>query len=121
MLLNIVIQQMISDKDPELGHAVQLMVILKMLLNPENMLASLNKSEKTDFLNFFYKHSIQILIGMYQLHTSSSSITYFVILQRLFWRTQRRENPKKKTTGASNFSGSSSNCCLSALNITLTT
>lgn len=63
MLLNIIIEQMICDTDPELGSAVQLMVILKMLLDPENMLASVNKSEKTDFLNFFYRHSVHILIG----------------------------------------------------------
>lgn len=63
MLLNIIIEQMICDTDPELGSAVQLMVILKMLLDPENMLASVNKSEKTDFLNFFYRHGVNILIG----------------------------------------------------------
>lgn len=63
MLLNIIIEQMICDTDPELGSAVQLMVILKLLLDPENMLASVNKSEKTDFLNFFYRHSVHILIG----------------------------------------------------------
>jgi hypothetical protein len=65
MLINVVIEQMICDNDPELGGAVQLMGILRILLDPENMLASVNKSEKTDFLNFFYKHSIHVLIGMY--------------------------------------------------------
>lgn len=54
---------MICDSDPELGGAVQLMGVLRILLDPENMLASVNKSEKTDFLNFFYKHSVQILIS----------------------------------------------------------
>lgn len=54
---------MIHDTDPEVGGAVQLMGILRVLLDPENMLTSANKSEKTDFLNFFYKHSVQILIG----------------------------------------------------------
>nr|CAI5832267.1 unnamed protein product [Callosobruchus analis] len=62
MLLNIIIEQMICDTDPELGGAVQLMGVLRILLDPENMLASVNKSEKTDFLNFFYKHSVHILI-----------------------------------------------------------
>ncbi|XP_017775211.1 PREDICTED: serine/threonine-protein phosphatase 4 regulatory subunit 3 isoform X2 [Nicrophorus vespilloides] len=62
ILLNIVIEQMICDTDPELGGAVQLMGVLRILLDPENMLAQVNKSEKTDFLNFFYKHSVQILI-----------------------------------------------------------
>ena len=32
------------------------MGIIRTLLDPENMLASVNKSEKTDFLNHFYKH-----------------------------------------------------------------
>ncbi|XP_046997787.1 serine/threonine-protein phosphatase 4 regulatory subunit 3 isoform X3 [Schistocerca americana] len=63
MLINVVIEQMICDTDPELGGAVQLMGILRILLDPENMLASLNKSEKTDFLNYFYKHSIHVLIA----------------------------------------------------------
>lgn len=63
VLLNVIIEQMICDTDPELGRAVQLMGILRILIDPENMLASINKSEKTDFLNYFYKHSIHILIG----------------------------------------------------------
>lgn len=65
MLLNIIMEQMICDTDPELGGAVQLMGVLRLLLDPENMLASVNKSEKSDFLNFFYKHSVHILIGKY--------------------------------------------------------
>lgn len=65
MLLNIIIEQMICDTDSELGGAVQLMGVLRILLDPENMLASVNKSEKTDFLNFFYKHSVHTLIGKY--------------------------------------------------------
>nr|CAD7569633.1 unnamed protein product [Timema californicum] len=63
MLINVVIEQMICDTDPELGGAVQLMGILRILLDPENMLTSTNKSEKTDFLNYFYKHSVHILIA----------------------------------------------------------
>ncbi|XP_019881930.2 serine/threonine-protein phosphatase 4 regulatory subunit 3 isoform X2 [Aethina tumida] len=63
MLLNIIIEQMICDTDSELGGAVQLMGVLRILLDPENMLASVNKSEKTDFLNFFYKHSVHTLIA----------------------------------------------------------
>lgn len=63
ILLNIIIEQMICDTDPELGGAVQLMGVLRILLDPENMLGQVNKSEKTDFLNFFYKHSVQILIA----------------------------------------------------------
>uniref|UniRef100_A0A1B0D6E1 Serine/threonine-protein phosphatase 4 regulatory subunit 3-like central domain-containing protein n=2 Tax=Phlebotomus papatasi TaxID=29031 RepID=A0A1B0D6E1_PHLPP len=59
MLVNIALVQMLSDSEPELGGAVQLMGVIRILLDPENMLASVNKS---DFLNFFYKHSIKILV-----------------------------------------------------------
>nr|CAG4634634.1 EOG090X01QS [Alona affinis] len=62
LLLNIVIEQMMCDSDPELGGAVQLSGILRLLIDPENMLASINKSEKADFLNFFYKHSMHVLV-----------------------------------------------------------
>lgn len=63
ILLNVIIEQMIYDTDPELGRAVQLMGILRILIDPENMLATINKAEKTDFLNYFYKHSIHVLIA----------------------------------------------------------
>lgn len=64
MLINIAIEQMLTDTEPELG-AVQLMGVIRLLLDPENML-----TEKTDFLNFFYKHSIQTLIGPLIKNTS---------------------------------------------------
>ncbi|KAH8406985.1 hypothetical protein KR222_003336 [Zaprionus bogoriensis] len=64
MLLNIAIEQMLKDSEPELGIAVQLMGIIKILLEPENML-----TEKGDFLNFFYKHSVQTLVAPLMLNT----------------------------------------------------
>lgn len=39
LLINVVIKQMICDSDPELGGAVQLMGLLRTLIDPENMLA----------------------------------------------------------------------------------
>lgn len=63
LLLNVIIEQLISDRDPELGGAVQLSGVLRLLIDPENMLAALNKSEKADFLNLFYKQSMSLLIG----------------------------------------------------------
>lgn len=63
MLLNVIIEQLINDNDPELGGAVQLSGVLRLLIDPENMLAALNKSEKADFLNLFYKQSMSLLIG----------------------------------------------------------
>lgn len=64
MLMNVIIEQMICDTDPDLGRAVQLMGVIRVLIDPENMLPSLSKVEKTDFLNYFYKHSVHILIGI---------------------------------------------------------
>merc|ERR1719188_757200 len=59
--MNIVIEGMICDTD--MGAAVQLMGIIRTLLDPENMLASVNKSEKTDFLNHFYKHCMHVFVA----------------------------------------------------------
>ena len=57
---------MTFDSDPEMGGAVQLMYIIRDLLDPENMLGAVNnKQEKTDFLNYFYKHCMHVLIGNY--------------------------------------------------------
>lgn len=42
LLINVVIEQMICDTDPELGGAVQLMGLLRTLIDPENMLATAN-------------------------------------------------------------------------------
>uniref|UniRef100_A0A2M4A6W3 Protein to be involved in carbohydrate metabolism n=1 Tax=Anopheles triannulatus TaxID=58253 RepID=A0A2M4A6W3_9DIPT len=71
-LINIAIEQLLSDSEPELGGAVQLMSVLRILLDPENMLNSANKSEKSDFLNFFYKNSIQTLIAPLMRHTQNN-------------------------------------------------
>lgn len=40
LIINVIIEQMISDPDSELGMAVQLSSILRLLLDPENMLAA---------------------------------------------------------------------------------
>ncbi|XP_078260995.1 serine/threonine-protein phosphatase 4 regulatory subunit 3B isoform X3 [Rhinoraja longicauda] len=61
LLINVIIEQIICDADPELGGAVQLMGLLRTLIDPENMLATANKTEKTEFLSFFYKHCMHVL------------------------------------------------------------
>lgn len=71
MLINIAIEQMLADSEPDLGGAVQIMGVIRILLDPENMI-----TEKTDFLSFFYKHSIQTLIG--------NLIDLFKLLFRMF-------------------------------------
>lgn len=63
MLINVIIEQVICDTDPELARAVQLMSNLRVLIDPDDMLHIINKTEKTEFLTYFYKHSIQLLIG----------------------------------------------------------
>merc|ERR1712088_1030509 len=71
LLMNIVIEGMICDTD--MGAAVQLMGIIRTLLDPENMLASVNKSEKTDFLNHFYKHCMHVFIAPLLSNTGAGS------------------------------------------------
>lgn len=44
LLINLIIEHMICDTDPELGGAVQLMGLLRTLVDPENMLATANVS-----------------------------------------------------------------------------
>ena len=72
LLMNVMIEQMTCDSDPEMGGAVQLMGIVRNLLDPENMLASVNKSEKTDFLNFFYKHCMHVFISPLMANTANN-------------------------------------------------
>lgn len=71
-LINIAIEKMLNDSEPELGGAVQLMGVIRILLDPETMIASANKSEKSDFFNFFYRNSVQILTGKMALVVLSS-------------------------------------------------
>uniref|UniRef100_G3P3L4 Serine/threonine-protein phosphatase 4 regulatory subunit 3 n=1 Tax=Gasterosteus aculeatus aculeatus TaxID=481459 RepID=G3P3L4_GASAC len=49
LLINLIIEHMI------------LMGLLRTLVDPENMLATANKTEKTEFLSFFYKHCMHVL------------------------------------------------------------
>ncbi|XP_021101959.1 serine/threonine-protein phosphatase 4 regulatory subunit 3B isoform X5 [Heterocephalus glaber] len=70
LLINVVIEQMICDTDPELGGAVQLMGLLRTLIDPENMLATTNKAEKSEFLNFFYNHCMHVLTAPLLTNTS---------------------------------------------------
>ena len=74
LLMNVVIEQMTCDSDPDMGGAVQLMYIIKDLLDPENMLGAVNKQEKTDFLNYFYKHCMHVLIGKFD----DPFVVYFI-------------------------------------------
>ncbi|NXI95720.1 P4R3B phosphatase, partial [Psophia crepitans] len=82
LLINVVIEQMICDTDPELGGAVQLMGLLRTLIDPENMLATANKTEKSEFLNFFYNHCMHVLTAPLLANTSEDkcekgNVTFF--------------------------------------------
>uniref|UniRef100_A0A452UA23 Protein phosphatase 4 regulatory subunit 3C n=1 Tax=Ursus maritimus TaxID=29073 RepID=A0A452UA23_URSMA len=70
LFINLVIEQIMCDTDPELGSAVHLMGLLRTLLDPENMLATSSKCERSEFLNFFYKHCIHNFIAPLIVTTS---------------------------------------------------
>ncbi|XP_046528851.1 protein PPP4R3C [Equus quagga] len=63
LFINLVIGQMVSDPDPELGGAVRSVELLRALLNPDNMLGTPGKCERSEFLNFFYKHCMHNFIA----------------------------------------------------------
>ncbi|XP_078727986.1 serine/threonine-protein phosphatase 4 regulatory subunit 3-like isoform X1 [Lampetra fluviatilis] len=74
LLINLLIEQMICDSDPELGGAVQLMGLLRVLVDPENMMATANKTEKTEFLSFFYRRCMHILSAPLLANTTENSL-----------------------------------------------
>lgn len=65
LLINLIIEHMICDTDPELGGAVQLMGLLRTLVDPENMLATANVSHR-HFSRFHA--SILFIAGRNQCH-----------------------------------------------------
>lgn len=85
LLLNLVISEIQSDPDPgmiidkhkiffiilfvELSGALNLMNYLKLLIDPENMMA-VSISEKTEFLSFFYLRSMSVLLAPLMANTS---------------------------------------------------
>ncbi|CAF0884074.1 unnamed protein product [Adineta steineri] len=69
LLLNLVINEIQSDPDPELSGALNLMNYLKLLIDPENMMA-VSISEKTEFLSFFYFRSMSVLLAPLMANTS---------------------------------------------------
>ncbi|XP_040857927.1 protein PPP4R3C isoform X3 [Ochotona curzoniae] len=63
LFINMIIEQIVYDTDPELGGALHLLGLLRCLLDPDNMLIIINRCERSEFLNFFYKHCMHNLIG----------------------------------------------------------
>ncbi|KAK3747135.1 hypothetical protein QZH41_015123 [Actinostola sp. cb2023] len=72
MLMNQIIDYMIGDGDT--GNAYQLAQLIRTLLDPENMALGPNKMEKTEFLSFFYKHSMHVLTA--PLFAATSDFKY---------------------------------------------
>lgn len=73
LFINTVINQMICNTDPELGHALHLMELLRSLLDPTNMLSRCNNYERIQFLRFFYKHCMHYLIAPLLATTSEET------------------------------------------------
>ncbi|XP_061034096.1 serine/threonine-protein phosphatase 4 regulatory subunit 3B-like [Eubalaena glacialis] len=73
LFINLIIEQMICDTDPELGGAVHLMGLLCALLDPDHMLATHRKCKRSEFLDFFYKRCIHNFIAPL-LSTTSEDI-----------------------------------------------
>uniref|UniRef100_T1IM45 Serine/threonine-protein phosphatase 4 regulatory subunit 3-like central domain-containing protein n=1 Tax=Strigamia maritima TaxID=126957 RepID=T1IM45_STRMM len=67
LLINIMIEQMIYDADPESGRAVILMGLLKLLIDPGNM------SCQSKFLNMFYQHSMHFLLAPVSANTTGAN------------------------------------------------
>ncbi|XP_058391168.1 protein PPP4R3C [Diceros bicornis minor] len=63
LFINLIVGQVISDPDPELGGAVDLMELFRALVDPDDMLGSPNKCEKSEFLSFFYKHCMNNIVA----------------------------------------------------------
>ncbi|PAA92289.1 hypothetical protein BOX15_Mlig023888g1 [Macrostomum lignano] len=70
LLINVLIQQMCSDPDPEMGDALRLAGLIRILVDPESMLTNSQPSnmyqrsaaEKTEFLRFFYHRAMPTLL-----------------------------------------------------------
>nr|KAF6360526.1 protein phosphatase 4 regulatory subunit 3C [Myotis myotis] len=62
LFINLVIKQMICDTDPEQAGALHIMRLLRLILDPDNMIAMPHKCERSIFLNFFYKQCMHNII-----------------------------------------------------------
>uniref|UniRef100_A0A0R3S0X5 SMK-1 domain-containing protein n=1 Tax=Elaeophora elaphi TaxID=1147741 RepID=A0A0R3S0X5_9BILA len=62
LLLNKLIDHMLTDRDPELTSAYTMVKVMQSLLDPDNMITAPNmKSERHEFLTFFYRRSMETL------------------------------------------------------------
>ncbi|MFH4979414.1 hypothetical protein AB6A40_006123 [Gnathostoma spinigerum] len=62
LLLNRLIEHMLTDHDPELTSASSLAQVMRVLLDPDSMMSATNvKTERLEFLTFFYRRSMDTL------------------------------------------------------------
>lgn len=62
MLLNKLIERMLTDTDPELASGMAMAQVMRSLLDPDNMISAPNsKCERHEFLTFFYRRSMETL------------------------------------------------------------
>lgn len=60
--MNKLIELMLRDRDPELNSAFAMAQIMRTLLDPDTMITVPNsKSERHEFLTFFYRRSMDTL------------------------------------------------------------
>ncbi|KAG9510636.1 Serine/threonine-protein phosphatase 4 regulatory subunit 3, partial [Fragariocoptes setiger] len=60
-ILNIVIDKITTDPDPDLGTATQLSNVMRLILDPDNGMLSTDK-EKEQFLLYFYRNCMHVLL-----------------------------------------------------------
>uniref|UniRef100_F1KRM0 Serine/threonine-protein phosphatase 4 regulatory subunit 3A n=1 Tax=Ascaris suum TaxID=6253 RepID=F1KRM0_ASCSU len=62
VLLNKLIERMLTDTDPELASGMAMAQVMRSLLDPDNMISAPNsKCERHEFLTFFYRRSMETL------------------------------------------------------------
>ncbi|XP_028636165.1 protein PPP4R3C-like [Grammomys surdaster] len=63
LIINVMIEQMICDTNPEFSLGIILTTVLHTLLNPENMRVKAKRCERRKFLNFFYTRCMSNFIA----------------------------------------------------------
>lgn len=66
---------MLTDRDPELTSAYTMVKVMQSLLDPDNMIAAPNmKSERHEFLTFFYRRSMETLCRPLYANTVNNTL-----------------------------------------------
>lgn len=66
---------MLTDRDPELTSAYTMVKVMQSLLDPDNMITAPNmKSERHEFLTFFYRRSMETLCRPLYANTENDTL-----------------------------------------------